>query len=75
MHLLSSNIFYTKMHWYSQQMWFLIVKHFLIKVKKKPGTQCLMPKYKNQILDDDNIQKANKNPKFSSKKICWMIWL
>ena len=26
-----------------------------------------MPKFKNQILDDEKIQKAYKNPKLSSK--------
>ena len=35
----------------------------------KPVTQCALPKSKNQIFDDQKIQKAYKNPRLSSKKL------
>ena len=51
-----------KLHWYSQQMWFLTVKSKF----QKPVTQCLMPKPKNQIFQNDFFLKSPKIQKYSA---------
>ena len=55
------------MRWYIKKLIFYWKAFFKSKLKK-PVTQCPMAKSKNNIFDDENIQKAYKNSKMSSKK-------